>query len=210
MALIKLYAIDGKENGTLEVSDQLFAAKGSKSLVHEALIAHEANTRVQYAHVKDRSEVSGGGKKPWKQKGTGRARHGSSRSPIWQGGGVTFGPNALQDFTVKLNKRAKKKALALVLTDKLAGDKIVAVSNYELPEAKAKFVGAMRKVLPGAGRSTLVVTLASDKSFITAAQNVAKTDTIFAGSLNVRDLLAHEYIIVSEAAVKTMTDLYTR
>jgi large subunit ribosomal protein L4 len=210
MALIKLYAIDGKTNGTLEVSDQLFATKGSKSLVHEALIAHEANNRVQYAHVKDRSEVSGGGKKPWKQKGTGRARHGSSRSPIWKGGGVTFGPNALQDFSVKLNKRAKKKALALVLSDKLAGDKIAALTNYELPEAKAKHVSAMRKALPGSGRSTLVITLPTDKAFITAAQNVAKTDTIFAGSLNVRDLLSHEYVIVSEAAVKTMTDLYTR
>ncbi len=210
MALIKLYAIDGKTNGTLEVSDQLFAVKGSKSLVHEALIAHEANNRVQYAHVKDRSEVAGGGKKPWKQKGTGRARHGSSRSPIWKGGGVTFGPNALQDYAIKLNKRAKKKALALVLSDKLANEKMVALTDYNLPEAKAKFVGAMRKVLPGTGRSTLIVTLPADKPFIMAAKNVSKTDTIFAGSLNVRDLLAHEYVIVSEAAIKTMTDLYTR
>lgn len=210
MALIKLYAIDGKTNGTLEVSDQLFAVKGSKSLVHEALIAHEANNRVQYAHVKDRSEVAGGGKKPWKQKGTGRARHGSSRSPIWKGGGVTFGPNALQDYAIKLNKRAKKKALALVLSDKLANEKMVALTDYVLPEAKAKFVGAMRKVLPGTGRSTLIVTLPADKPFIMAAKNVAKTDTIFAGSLNVRDLLAHEYVIVSQAAIKTMTDLYTR
>lgn len=210
MALIKLYAIDGQQTGTLEVSDQLFAATGSKSLVHEALVAHEANSRVQYAHVKDRGEVRGGGKKPWKQKGTGRARHGSSRSPIWKGGGVTFGPNALQDFAVKLNKRAKKKALALVLSDKLSSEKIVAVNDFNLPEAKAKLVASMRKSLPGAGRSTLVVTMPEDKSFIAASKNVAKTDTIFAGSLNVRDLLSHEFVIASKAAITKMTDMYSR
>lgn len=210
MALINIYQKDGKQTGTLEVSDALFGVTGNKAVVHEALIAQQANTRNRIAQAKDRGEVRGGGKKPWKQKGTGRARHGSSRSPIWKGGGVTFGPNALQDFAIKINRKAKKKALALVLSDRVAQQKFFALEDLTLGEAKAKQVSSMRKALPGVGRSMLIVTAPEDRAFVLAARNIAKTRTIGAGSLNVRDLLACEYVVASKAAIDKMTETYRR
>lgn len=210
MALINLYKNNGTQTGTLEVVDSLFGVTGNKAVVHEALVAQQTNTRTRLAQAKDRSDVRGGGRKPWKQKGTGRARHGSSRSPIWKGGGVTFGPNALQVFALKINKKAKKKALALVLSDRVASQKFVALEDLALEEAKAKQVASLRKALPGAGHSMLIVTTAADRSFVLAARNVAKTRTIGAASLNVRDLLSCEYIAASKAAIEKMTETYRR
>ena len=210
MAIVNLYQVNGTQAGTLDVADSLFGVTGSKAVVHEALIAQQANSRMRIAQAKDRSDVRGGGKKPWKQKGTGRARHGSSRSPIWKGGGVTFGPNALQIFALKINKKAKKKALALVLSDRVASQKFVALEDLAMTDAKAKQVAALRKSLPGAGHSMLVVTTAADRSFVMAARNVAKTRTIGAMSLNVRDLLSCEYIAASKAAIEKITETYRR
>lgn len=209
MALITIYNLDGKEAGTMDVSDKLFAAKGSIAAVHQALTAHLANTRLSVAHTKDRGDVRGGGKKPWKQKGTGRARHGSSRSPIWKGGGVTFGPRAEKNFSVKINKSMKRKALALVLSDKVKSTKFIAVSSFDLPEAKSKFVSELRAKLPGAKSSAVILTLPSDKTIIRAAKNVPKTSTMFAGSLNVSDLMARDYVLASKAAIEFMTKTYS-
>lgn len=205
-----VYNKKGEKKGSLKLPEKVFGLSWNGDLVHQIVHAITANTRAGTADTKGRSEVRGGGKKPWKQKGTGRARHGSSRSPIWKGGGVTFGPNALQVFALKINKKAKKKALALVLSDRVASEKFVALEDLNMTDAKAKQVAALRKSLPGAGHSMLVVTTAADRSFVMAARNVAKTRTIGAGSLNVRDLLSCEYIAASKAAIEKITEIYRR
>src|SRR6188472_1070358 len=157
MAEVKCYTWEGKEAGMIPLSDKLFAVEVKPSVVHDVIVAQDANSRAIHAHVKDRSEVRGGGKKPWKQKGTGRARHGSSRSPIWVGGGITHGPHKEQNYSVKVNKKTKRLAIAMLLTDKVKDSAFVAVENFTLPEAKTKFVSQMRKALPGTGKSALVL-----------------------------------------------------
>lgn len=208
MAEVTLYSMDGGKAGTLTLPDALFAVKPKLGVIHQAIVAQEANARVAIAHTKDRSEVRGGGKKPWKQKGTGRARHGSSRSPIWVGGGVTFGPRNDRNFSVKINKAQKRLALAMVLTDKVASGAFVAVDQFVFPEAKTKLAAAMRSALPGASTSALIVLAPGEEALVRAARNLADTTTIRAGSLNVRDLAKYRTIIVSKAGVEAITDTF--
>ncbi len=204
MAQVKLYSLDGKEVGTLPLPDRLFNVVPKTSVIHQAVTAQDANSRANLAHTKDRSEVRGGGKKPWKQKGTGRARHGSSRSPIWVGGGVTHGPTTERNFSVKINKKTKRTALAMILTDKLTSGALVAVENFDLPEAKTKFAAKMRKALPGADKSALVLLTPADAIMRRALQNVPKTTSMYAHSLNVRDLAKYQTVIASQAAFEVM------
>lgn len=208
MAELKLYSWEGKEVGTLPVSDSLFAVEPKMAVVHQVILAQEANSRVTLAHTKDRSEVSGGGKKPWKQKGTGRARHGSTRSPIWIGGGVAHGPRNDRNFSLKVNKKTKRTALAMLLTDKVKDGAFVAVENFDIPEAKTKFASQMRKALPGSEHKTLVILTTGDAIMRRALQNMPKTQSIYAHSLNVRDLAKYRNVIASKAAIETMTDTF--
>jgi large subunit ribosomal protein L4 len=196
--------MDGTKAGVQELPDTLFGVEVSPELVHQAIIAQRANARIIRANTKDRSAVRGGGRKPWKQKGTGRARHGSRRSPIWIGGGVTFGPNLLRNFSKKINKKAKRKALAMMLTDKVADDRFIALDTFDMAEAKTKVVAEMRQKLPGAKNTALIVTVKGDESMIRGAQNLQRTETIGAESLNVRDLARYQYIIASKAAIEKM------
>lgn len=209
MAEVKLYTWQGKENGVIALPDALFDVTPKPHVIHDAIVAQEANARVVLAHVKDRSEVSGGGKKPWKQKGTGRARHGSSRSPIWVGGGVTHGPQDNRNFSQKMNKKTKRTALAMLLTDKVRSQAFVAVENYELPEAKTKFAAEMRQSLPGAEHSALVIVTTGDVALKRAAANLPKTMTIHAHSVNVRDLAKYRMVIASQEAIQVMRDTFT-
>lgn len=208
MAQVNLYKQDGKTSGNVELPDGLFAVQVKPDVIHEVLVAQLANGRARLAQAKDRSEVRGGGKKPWKQKGTGRARHGSRRSPIWSGGGVTFGPNAARNFAKKVNKKVRRKALAMVLSDKLKNERLIVVDNLNLAEAKTATLATVRGTLPGAGRSTLIVTTKEQSNVVTAAKNLPKTTTIAATSLNVRDLLKFQYVIMSEEAVNVLKETY--
>ncbi|MFA6522493.1 MAG: 50S ribosomal protein L4 [Patescibacteria group bacterium] len=210
MANVTLYSKDGQKTGTVEVPDSLFAVSMNKELVHEAIVAQDENSRIRLASTLDRSEVSGGGKKPWKQKGTGRARHGSSRSPIWIGGGVTFGPTTKRVFGKKMNKVAKRKALAMVLSDRLAADQFLAVEEFTAGDAKTKQMIALRKSLPGQGKSTLILTTPKDVAVVRASKNIPKTCTMCAGSLNVRDLVKYQYVIASKAAIGLLVNCYQR
>lgn len=209
MAEVKVYNWQGKDAGTMMVPDALFAVAANPNVIHDVIVAQDANSRVVLAHVKDRSEVSGGGKKPWKQKGTGRARHGSSRSPIWVGGGVTHGPQANRNFETKLNKKTKRAALAMVLSDKLQDGAFVAVEDFSFPEAKTKFAAAMRKALPGAEGSALLVLTKEDAVARRAMRNLPKTGVILAHSLNVRDAAKYRTIVASKAAIATMIQTFT-
>lgn len=208
MAEVKLFTWQGKDAGVMALPDALFAIAPKASVIHDVIVAQEANSRVVLSHVKDRSQVSGGGKKPWKQKGTGRARHGSSRSPIWVGGGVTHGPQADRNFSVKLNKKTRRTALAMLLTDKVQDDAFVVVEDYSLPEGKTRFAAEMRNALPGATGSALVIVTTGDVFMKRAAANLPKTVTIHAHSLNVRDLAKYRTVIASKDAVAALVDTF--
>jgi large subunit ribosomal protein L4 len=208
MAEVKLYTLEGKEAGMIPLSDKLFAVEAKSSVIHSVITAQDANSRAMHAHVKDRSEVRGGGRKPWKQKGTGRARHGSSRSPIWIGGGVTHGPNKDQNFSVKVNKKTKRLALAMLLTDKLKENAFIAVENMGISEGKTKLAANMRKALPHPTKSALVLLTPGDDKMIQALKNLPKTESMYAHSLNVRDLAKYGIVVASKAAIETLEQTF--
>ncbi len=139
---LPLYTIQGEKKGTVEVPEGIFAVKASPELIHQVVVSAQSNLRKPYAHTKDRSEVSGGGRKPWKQKGTGRARHGSTRSPLWVGGGVAFGPTKDRNFHKKINKKMNRKAIFAELSDKVTKNAICVAEILQFDDAKTKH-GAM-------------------------------------------------------------------
>lgn len=210
MARVTLYAQDGTAKGTLELDDRLFGVAVNPALVHEAVVAQTANARTAVAHTKTRGEVAGTGKKPWKQKGTGRARHGSRRSPIWVGGGITFGPRNDRNFSVKMNKQARRKALAMVLTDKVVNERFVVVENIDVGEGKTKELVQSLAKLPVQGKKTLVVTIPDNKLVGRSARNLPGVSSLPAHALNIVDLLRHEYVLITPPAVEMITQIYKR
>lgn len=209
MAEVKLYNLSGKEVGVMPLPDSLFAVTIKPAVVHEVIVAQEANARTPDAHTKDRSEVSGGGKKPWKQKGTGRARHGSTRSPIWVGGGVAHGPRNDRSFAVKVNKKMKRTAIAMLLSDRLADGQFVAVDSLQLPEAKTKLVATALRTLRPEAKKVLVLTTGEDAAFIQAARNMPSTMTMAAHSVNPRDLALYPSVVASKAAIDTLITTFS-
>ena len=210
MAEVKRYNLEGKETGSVTLSDDLFAREVKPHVVHEVFVAQLANGRSLISSTKDRSEVRGGGKKPWKQKGTGRARHGSRRSPIWIGGGITFGPTLNRVFGKKVNKKMRKEALRMVLSDKVNNDVFIAVDEMRFDDTKTKQAAKMRAALPGANATALIVLTKEEREAARAVENLPKTEAISAESLNVRDLLKFTYVIASEAAIERMQKTYSK
>jgi len=208
MAKVKLYNQEGNHIGELELSPSLFEVKPNNAFVHRAVVAQQANGRQVLAHTKGRSEVRGGGRKPWKQKGTGRARHGSRRSPIWVGGGITFGPTNERNFSIKFNRTERRKALAMVLSDKVSDDKFIVVDSLVMPEAKTKLAAAMLKKLP-IGRRNLVVLEPANKTFQKVIRNIVGVTPISVKSLNVVDILSNNVLVISRAALETLEKTYT-
>ncbi len=193
----------------MPLPDSLFAVSVKPAVIHEVIVAQEANARTPDAHAKDRSEVSGGGKKPWKQKGTGRARHGSTRSPIWVGGGAAHGPRNERSFAVKVNKKTKRAVIAMLLTDRLNDGQFVAVEDLKLPEVKTKLaLGAIKALRPEA-KKVLVLTTGEDVSFIQAMRNLPTAKTMAAHSVNPRDLALYPAIIASKAAIETLITTFS-
>jgi len=146
---LNIYNQEGEAKGQKEVSDAIFAVKANSTLIHQAVTAQNANMRTVLAHTKTRSEVRGGGKKPWRQKGTGRARAGSSRSPLWIGGGIIFGPNSDRNFSQKINKKAKQKAMFMVLSDRAAGNGLAVLEKLNLADYKTKVMEQILNNLEG-------------------------------------------------------------
>jgi large subunit ribosomal protein L4 len=210
MASVTLYTTEGSKKGELDLDDRLFGVRISPALVHEAVVAQAANARVAIAHTKTRGEVSGSGKKPWKQKGTGRARHGSKRSPIWIGGGITFGPRKDRNFSLKINKKARRKALTMVLTDKVASNLFIAVDQFAIEDLKTKQLKAILEKLPLTGKKTLIITAPDNRTVIRAAQNLKDISTIPANTLNIIDLLTHQNVLITQTAVELITQIYNR
>jgi large subunit ribosomal protein L4 len=205
MAKVSVYNSTGKESGSIELSDKVFDVRSSISLIHQVFEAMLANARQPWADTKDKSEVRGGGKKPWKQKGTGRARHGSIRSPIWKGGGVTFGPLTARNYRQKINKKMGRKAVSASLTDKLKSGKLIVVDSFP-EDGKTRSVADLRVALPGFGKTTLLVVDSATDILMNATKNVKLLDMQRAMDLNVADLMTHQYIVVSRAAVDVLTE----
>lgn len=205
---VKVYNQEGKEVEELELPEEVFGLKLNKDLVHQAVVAQMANARAVIAHTKDRSEVRGGGKKPWRQKGTGRARHGSIRSPIWRGGGVTFGPTKERNFSKKINKKMRQKALLMVLSSKAKDSELVVLDDLKLSSPKTKeMVGIMKnleKTRKDIKRSSLVALVKKDENVVKTVKNIPKMGAIGINSLNVVDVLKYKYLIMTKEGVNEL------
>lgn len=211
----KVYSQKAEPLHDLDLSEKVFGLTVNQELIHQAVITQQGNERQVLADTKDRSEVSGGGKKPWKQKGTGRARVGSSRSPIWIGGGVTFGPTANRNFSKKINKKMRQKALAMVLSDKLAHDSLVVLDDLDLPEFKTKNFEAVlkaieAKVLKVERRDILVMSDSKNEKLKYSARNLVGVTMINLENINIVDLLKSRYLVTTEAAIKNLETQYSK
>lgn len=199
MPSVKLYDMKAKEVGTLELSDALFNVEFKESVIHQAVVARLANERQGTKSTLTRSEVRGGGAKPWRQKGTGRARQGSIRSPQWVKGGVVFAPKS-RDFSKKMNAKAKEVALFSALSQKLRDDEIIFIDDIKVAEGKTKEMVAFLKAF-NLEKSVLVVMDNSDELVLRACANIAKVSTISASQINTYDVVKNAKIVISKAAV---------
>ncbi|TSC82956.1 MAG: large subunit ribosomal protein L4 [Parcubacteria group bacterium Gr01-1014_19] len=192
-----LYNLKGESIGEVDLPEKVFGSKWNPDLVHQVLMAQAANRRSPWAHAKGRGEVRGGGVKPWKQKHTGRARHGSIRSPIWKGGGVSHGPKKDRDYTQKVNKKMAKAAVFSVLSKKLAEGELRVVDSLELQDPKTKALFTMIKnMLPA-----VLVATKENKNISRASKNLARARSLSVTSLNVEDLLKYKNILLDQRAV---------
>ena len=206
MLKAKVYNMNGEVVGEEKLDSALFEVEVKEGLIHQAVVAQMANRRQVLAHTKDRGEVSGGGIKPWKQKGTGRARQGSIRSPLWVGGGVVFGPRNDRNFHQKINKKMKRKALLMCLSDRAKEEKIVLLDKLELDNFKTKKFLEILNKLPNKGKKTLLVLADNDKKIIKSAANLSYLKTLESVNLNVVDVLNNEYLMLPVATLKAVQE----
>ena len=205
MANVSVFNMEGNEVGTMELNDAVFGAKINEHLVHLAVVSQLANNRQGTQKAKTRSEVSGGGKKPWRQKGTGHARQGSTRAPQWTGGGVVFAP-VPRDYTIRLNKKEKRAALKSVLTSKVQENKFIVVDELKFDEIKTK---AMKNVLNNLKvENALVILNDNDQNVVLSARNIAGVKTALTNTINVFDILKYNTVVATKAAVETIEEVY--
>ena len=205
MANVSVYNMEGKEVGTLELNDAVFGVEVNEHLVHLAVVAQLANKRQGTQKAKTRSEVSGGGRKPWRQKGTGHARQGSTRSPQWKGGGVIFAPTP-RDYTIRLNKKEKRAALKSALTSRVQDNKFIVVDEFKFDEIKTK---KFQNVMDNLKVSKALVVLGdNDQNTVLSARNIAGVKTAQAGTINVYDILKYNTVVATKAAVASIEEVY--
>ena len=205
MANVSVYNIEGKEVGTIDLSDAVFGVEVNEHLVHMAVVSQLANKRQGTQKAKTRSEVSGGGRKPWRQKGTGHARQGSIRAPQWTGGGVVFAP-VPRDYEVKMNKKERRAALKSALTSKVQDNKLVVVESLALAEVKTK---EMQKVLTNLkAEKALVITADNDQNVVLSARNIADVETATPATINTYDVMKHNTVVVTKDAVASIEEVY--
>lgn len=205
MANVSVYNMEGKEVGTLELNDAVFGVEVNEHLVHLAVVAQLANKRQGTQKAKTRSEVSGGGRKPWRQKGTGHARQGSTRAPQWTGGGVVFAP-VPRDYSFKLNKKEKRAALKSALTDKLANAKLIVVDELKFDTVKTKnFAQVMSNLEVNNG---LVVVNENDTNVMMSARNIPTVKMALPNTINVYDIMKAGKVVLTKDAVKTIEEVY--
>ena len=205
MANVAVFNMEGKEVGTLDLSDAVFGVEVNEHLVHMAVVWQLANKRQGTQKAKTRSEVSGGGRKPWRQKGTGHARQGSTRSPQWTGGGVVFAPGP-RDYSFKLNKKEKRAALKSALTSRVQENKLIVVDELKFDEIKTKnFKQVMDNLKVSKG---LVVINENDKNVVMSAKNMPTVNTTLTSTLNVYDVMKAGTVVLTKDAVKTIEEVY--
>ncbi|MBI4135606.1 50S ribosomal protein L4 [Candidatus Uhrbacteria bacterium] len=205
---IAVYNQKGGKVSVVELNDTLFGVKASAPLLHQVVVAEQANARQALAHTKTRGEVRGGGKKPWKQKGTGRARAGSIRSPIWRGGGIVFGPRKTRNYSQKINKGMRRKALAMVLSQKASAEEFVVLDTLEAGLMKTKTVSQILKTLPLKRGRTIVALPKAGKAAQRILKNIARVKPMWVGSLNVKDLLANVNLVTTVDGLHEMEKIY--
>ena len=205
MANVSVYNIEGKEVGTIDLNDAVFGVEVNEHLVHMAVLQQLANNRQGTQKAKTRSEVSGGGRKPWRQKGTGHARQGSTRAPQWTGGGVVFAP-VPRDYSFKMNKKEKRAALKSVLTAKVQENKVVILDELKFDEIKTK---AMVNVLNNVkAEKAIVVLKENDEKVVLSARNIADVQTSLVNTINVYDILKHNTLVMTKEAVQAIEEVY--
>ena len=205
MANVSVYNMEGKEVGTIELNDAVFGVEVNEHLVHMAVVAQLANKRRGTQKAKTRSEVSGGGRKPWRQKGTGHARQGSTRSPQWTGGGMVFAPTP-RDYTITLNKKEKRAALKSALTSRVNENKFVVVDELKFDEIKTKNFKAVMNNLKVS--KALVVLADNDQNTVLSARNIPEVKTSLVNTINVFDILKYNTVVATKAAVASIEEVY--
>ena len=205
MAKVSVYNMEGKVVGDIELNDDIFGVEVNEHLVHMAVVQQLANNRQGTQKAKTRSEVSGGGRKPWRQKGTGHARQGSTRAPQWTGGGIVFAP-VPRDYSFKLNKKEKRAALKSALTSRVQADKLIVVDELKLDEIKTKkFAEVMNNLKVSRG---LVVLADNDKNVVASAKNMASVNTTLVDQINVYDVMKGGTIVLTKDAAKKIEEVY--
>ncbi|MCI8464800.1 MAG: 50S ribosomal protein L4 [Lachnospiraceae bacterium] len=205
MANVSVYNMEGNEVGTLELNDAVYGVKVNEHLVHLAVVSQLANKRQGTQSAKTRSEVSGGGRKPWRQKGTGHARQGSTRAPQWTGGGMVFAVKP-RDYTIKLNKKERRLALKSALTSRVEENKFIVLDELKLDEIKTK---AMKKVLDNLKvEKALIVMDEKDEKVIMSAGNLPGIKTALTSTINVYDILKYNTVVTTKAAAKAIEEVY--
>ena len=205
MANVSVYNIEGKEVGTIDLNDAVFGVEVNEHLVHMAVVSQLANKRQGTQKAKTRSEVSGGGRKPWRQKGTGHARQGSTRAPQWTGGGVVFAP-VPRDYSFKMNKREKRAALKSALTSRVEENKFIVIDEINFEEAKTKNFANILKSLDVS--KALVVLEDDNKNAELSARNIADVKTAKTNTINVYDILKYNTVITTKAVVAKIEEVY--
>ena len=205
MAKLSVYNIEGNQVGEIELNDAVFGVEVNENLMHKAVVAQLPASRQGTQSAKTRSEVSGGGRKPWRQKGTGHARQGSTRSPQWTGGGVVFAPKP-RDYSIKLNKKERRLAIKSALTTKVNESKLIVLDSFELDEIKTKkFVAVMNNLK---AEKALVVLNEKNDNVIKSANNVPTVKTALTNTINVYDILKYDTLVLTQDAVATIQEVY--
>lgn len=207
MSKINIYNQEGKIVGDLELNPTHFGVKVDSALVHEVVVAAQANARTHTGHTKTKGEVRGGGKKPWKQKGTGRARQGSTRNPHWVGGGVAHGPRKERNFEVKVNRKVRQKALFMALSDKVAHEKLVVLESLATETPKTKVAATTLKKLP-IGRRTLFVIPSSSPEKLRMVRNLQNVKLVTVNALSLVDVVSYPTVLFEKDAVPAFETLY--
>ncbi|MBQ2745406.1 MAG: 50S ribosomal protein L4 [Lachnospiraceae bacterium] len=205
MAKVSVYNMEGNQVGDIELNDAVFGVEVNDHLVHMAVVNQLANNRQGTQSAKTRSEVSGGGRKPWKQKGTGHARQGSTRAPQWTGGGIVFAPKP-RDYSFKMNKKEKQLALKSALTSRVQENKFIVVDAIKLEEAKTKkFAEALNNLKV---TKALVILNENDANVVRSAKNIPTVKTALTNTINVFDILKYDTVVIDKAAVATIEEVY--
>lgn len=208
-----VYNLKNEVVGEVELSDKIFGVKWNPRLVHQALVAQLANARRPWAHAKTRAEVRGGGRKPWRQKGTGRARHGSTRSPLWVGGGKAHGPSNLRDYSQKINKKMKRLAIMSAISKKMRDKEVKIFENFNIEKPKTKILSEILRPIFNQQKNVkkfdlLLVAEKENKNLVRASRNLIKTKATLPESLNVYDILNYKNIFIDRSSAEIMGKHY--